>query len=315
MKALPLVSVIMPVYNVEDYIEDSIKSILRQTYKNFELIVVNDGSPDRSIDKAEKLLVGSKIKYRVIHQDNQGQGAARNTGLRASSGDWIIFLDSDDIISDNGIEHLVSAITQDCDLVFCDINGISSVKEAIAECQRSTPLYYQKTELQLLFLRRKRIVLAPGTLFRRKYLIDNDLFFELIPWSEDQHFIWRVLSHINSAGYLNEPIYQYLKRPGSIMSASKAEKMIESYEAIKKLTIYYKDNRQVGQYIIPRWVMGTTHAASRILTYAEWCDLWNNIEGKESFKQLLSFPSSDVRLTALLGLASPKLCYIFMKKR
>lgn len=315
MKFFPLVSVIMPVYNVENYIRDSVKSVISQTYKNIELIVVDDGSQDDSIYRAKKLLEESQIKYKIIHQKNLGQGSARNAGFRVSNGEWVLFLDSDDMLSVNGIEHMVSAVTQNIDLVFCDNNSILSSNKAIIKCKSRTPQYFSRRELQMLFLKRKKVVLAPGTLFKKEFLIRNNLFFEEIPWSEDQHFIWKVLYHISGGCYLKEPIYQYLHRAGSIMTASKAKVMKMSYKSICSLSSYYEDERNVGQFIVPRWVMGTMNVSARLLPYSEWKNLWDEIDASKHFRKLKRFPEIKVRLFSVVGCFSKKLYYFILRRR
>lgn len=315
MERLPLVSVVMPVYNVENYIEDSIKSVLRQTYKQLELIVVDDGSKDNSINKAKRLLETSGIRYEIISQKNSGQGAARNAGLKVSNGEWVIFLDSDDMLSDNGIEHMVSVISHNVDMIFCDQNSILSSNEAIRKCESCEQEYISCKDLQLLFLKREKVVLAPGTLFRKEFLIKNNLFFETIPWSEDQHFVWKVLYHIVEACYLNEPIYQYLHRPGSTMTSSKAKAMAVSYKSICELSEYYGTGDYVGQYIVPRWVMGTMNASAKILAYADWNSLWNDVEAARHFHRLKTFPERRVRIISFIGCISPRLYYCILRRR
>lgn len=315
MKSLPLVSVIMPVYNVENYIGDSVKSVINQTYNNIELIVVDDGSSDDSIYRAKKILEASQLKYEIIHQRNLGQGSARNTGLKVSNGEWILFLDSDDMLSINGIEHMVSAISKNIDLVFCNNNSILSSKEAIIKCKSCKPQYLSRKDLQRLFLKREKVVLAPGTLFKKDFLTKNNLLFEEIPWSEDQHFIWKVLYHIAGACYLNEPIYQYLHRPGSIMTASKAKAMKISYKYMCSLFAYYENEKYVGQYIVPRWVMGTMNASARLLPYYEWRKLWDEIEASKHFHKLRLFPEIKVRIFSVIGCLSKKLYYYILRRR
>lgn len=315
MEQLPLVSVIMPVYNVEKYIENSVKSVLRQTYKPLELIVVDDGSQDNSINKAKKLLETSRLRYEIINQKNSGQGAARNVGLKASNGEWVIFLDSDDMLSDNGIEHMVSAISKNIDMIFCDENSIFSINEAITKCENCEPEYISCKDLQLLFLKREKVVLAPGTMFRKDFLIQNNLFFETIPWSEDQHFIWRVLYHITEACYLKEPIYQYLHRPSSIMTASKANAMEKSYKTICELSEYYGKGNYIGQYIVPRWVMGTMNASAQLLSYSNWRLLWNKVEASKHFHKLKTFPETKVKMVSFIGDISPTLYYCILRRR
>lgn len=116
----PLVSIIIPIYNVENYLEQCIISVVHQTYKNLEIILVNDGSPDNSLGICEQWKrADSRIK--LINKDNGGLSDARNCGLRVSSGELVLFVDSDDWISINMVENMVNEMIQnDVDLVVCD---------------------------------------------------------------------------------------------------------------------------------------------------------------------------------------------------
>lgn len=316
MKYDSKVSIIMPVYNVECYIRDSLESVLRQTYKNIELIVVDDGSKDNSIYFAEQILLKSTISYHIIKQQNEGQGNARNTGMRHSSGKWIYFLDSDDIITDNAIERLVEVgETKKVDLVFSLFKEIHSLDEVYRRYNKGVLKIFNAEELQLEFLKRNYVVLAPGTLFRKDILELNGLFYEKIPWSEDQQFIWRVLYNIQTAGFVQEPLYHYLRHKDSIMSATKVKAMIKSYPIICKLEEYYKENEIIGEYIVARWVMGTLNSATIIVGFSEWKELARNMEFKKKFLVLLKFPDLKVRIFALLGLCSSYLYYFINHKR
>ena len=310
------VSIVMPVYNVESYIRDSVKSVLRQTYKNIELIIVDDGSLDNSILYAEQILSASDFSYRIVKQKNAGQGEARNTGMHYSSGKWIYFLDSDDIIADNAIERLVEVgEKQKVDLVFSRYKEIHCLEDVERRCKKSVLKIFNAEELQLEFLQRNHVILAPGTLYKKEILEINGLFYEKIPWSEDQQFVWRVLYYIHTAGFVEEFLYYYLRHGGSIMSSTKVTAMIESYPAICELTKYYEKNKIIGKYIVARWVMGTLNSATIMVKFNEWKELAKNIEFKKNFLTLLKFPDLKVRVFALLGLSSPSLYYFINKKR
>ena len=120
MKEMPLISVILPIYRVEKYLDRCLESITGQTYRNLEIILVDDGSPDRSgaiCDAwAEK-----DSRIRVIHKTNAGAGAARNTGLDVATGDIVSMIDSDDYLEIHMFEHLMSLMTEDVDIAECDI--------------------------------------------------------------------------------------------------------------------------------------------------------------------------------------------------
>lgn len=316
MKYDSKVSIIMPVYKVERYIRDSLESVLRQTYKNIELIIVDDGSPDNSICLAEQILSISDISYYIIKQENAGQGSARNTGMKYSSGKWLYFLDSDDIIANNAIEQLVEVgETKKVDLVFSLFKEIFSPDEVSRICKKGDLKIFDAKRLQLEFLKRHYVVLAPGTLYRKEILELNGLFYEKIPWSEDQQFIWRVLYHIKTAGFVKESLYYYLRHSDSIMGATKVSSMIESYQKICELEEYYTKNKCIGKYIVARWVMGTLNAATIMVEFYEWKELARNMGFKKNFLILLKFPDIRVKIFALLGLCSSHLYYSLNKKR
>lgn len=111
-----LVTVIVPIYNGEKYIEQTAKSILRQTYKNIELILVNDGSKDNSLDIIEKIALRDK-KIKVINKTNGGVSSARNSGIKAATGKYVMFVDSDDYLPDKAVENMVNANNDDYDLI------------------------------------------------------------------------------------------------------------------------------------------------------------------------------------------------------
>lgn len=119
MKQTPLVSVIVPVYNVEAYIRKCLDSIIEQTYQNLEIILVDDGSPDRCGVICDEY-AAKDDRIRVIHQENRGVSAARNAGLRAAAGEWIAWVDSDDWVSAHFIQYMLNhALQDDADIVIC----------------------------------------------------------------------------------------------------------------------------------------------------------------------------------------------------
>ena len=120
MKEMPLISVILPVYRVEKYLDRCLQSITGQTYRNLEIILVDDGSPDSSGAMCDAW-AEKDSRIRVIHKENAGAGAARNTGLDAAAGEIISMIDSDDYLQVHMFEHLLSLMTEDVDIAECDI--------------------------------------------------------------------------------------------------------------------------------------------------------------------------------------------------
>ncbi len=119
------VSVITPVYNVEACIEKSVKSIINQTCKDFEYILIDDGSKDKSIEIAQNLLKDTDINYKILTQENSGVSAARNLGIKNAQGKYITFLDSDDYFNTEFIELMYKKAEEcSCDVVFCDYSEV-----------------------------------------------------------------------------------------------------------------------------------------------------------------------------------------------
>ena len=120
MTDLPLISVVVPVYRVEAYLDHCIQSIVEQTYSNLEILLVDDGSPDKSGEICDRWAQRDS-RIRVIHKQNAGAGAARNTALDAASGALIAFVDSDDYLHPNMFSHLYSLMRDGVDIAECEI--------------------------------------------------------------------------------------------------------------------------------------------------------------------------------------------------
>src|SRR5262245_32246666 len=101
---MPLVSIVIPAYNAAEWIAESIESVLQQTYQDLEVILVDDGSTDCTVEIAEQILRSGRFPYQILHQENKGPSAARNRGWRAARGTWVQFLDADDLIHRRKIE-------------------------------------------------------------------------------------------------------------------------------------------------------------------------------------------------------------------
>ena len=313
MSNLPLVSVIVPVYQVEKYIANCINSIINQTYKNIELIIVNDGSTDNSIQIAKDLLNGAKVDYKLINQENKGQGKSRNVGLEHASGEWILFVDSDDLLSTQTIEILIKqAIETNSEIAISNFITVNNINEIIEKQDKYEAIVYSSSDLQKDFLLRKIVILAPGTLYNKSFLDKYSLKFNDLKWSEDQEFVWRLLFHINKAVYIDKPLYFYNRHTNSIMNSTKLETIVESYETIEKLEDYYGNNN-MAKLIVSRWVMGTLNSTTVTEKYDDWKSLVKFLDSDKHFKNLFYFPSIKVKIMSTIGLLSKRV-YFFLNK-
>lgn len=223
------ISIIVPVYNVEEYLEKCIESILNQTFKNFELILVDDGSTDKSgkiCDKYEK--IDNRIK--VIHKNNEGQSSARNAGLDIACGKYIGFVDSDDSIHPRMYEILYDLIqNHNADISCCnyretyktinkDYEEISLDKIIKMDNIQAVNSLYDK-DIGI------RLVVAWNKLYNRDLF--NDTRYEVGKIHEDEYIAHRLLYKCKKVVYLNAELYYYLQREGSIMSQTSYKRKVD----------------------------------------------------------------------------------------
>lgn len=207
MKNSPLVSVIVPVYNVEKYIRKCLDSIIEQEYENLEIIIVDDGSPDQSGVIAEEYsLADDRVK--VIHQANGGVAAARNKGLNMATGEFVLFVDSDDWISKDHVGHLMGLQKrQNADM--CMTTGFYTKKQ---DCQikEERVVTMPSDEAAALLLSPEMVVGSYNKLYRRRYLLENKIYQnEMLFSGEGLHFIVTAAQHANFVTVSNRKIYYY----------------------------------------------------------------------------------------------------------
>ena len=228
----PLLSIIVPVYKVENYLQKCIDSILAQTFTDFELILVEDGSPDGCPALCDAA-AAKDARIRVLHQKNGGLSAARNAGLDVARGEWIGFVDSDDYIAPEMYETLYKAVqSTGADLALCDY---AEVDEAGAPCQ-SMHVSLSEGELtgQELLKRASGLMvqLAWNKLYRRA--IFTQLRYPEGKLNEDLFLIPEVCLQIQKAVVVPKALYYYVQRGGSIMNESKTLRHYDAAEAAQR---------------------------------------------------------------------------------
>jgi len=234
-----LVSVIVPVFNVEKYIEKCIRSIISQTYIDLEVIIVNDGSLDDSESIIFQLMEeDNRIKY--VKRKNGGLGAARNTGLNYCNGEFVCFIDSDDWIRDDYIEKLVnSALNDNSDIVICNMKYIYEN----GTFKNRTPYIAQhecinrREALRQEFIGKKYRFHAPNKFCRTKLFKDNGILFPEGKLYEDVFTTYRLILYSDKVTLLNEDLYFYLQnRSGSIMNSNvNLQRFTDMYEALDNI--------------------------------------------------------------------------------
>lgn len=218
------VSVVIPVYNVSAYIERCIRSVMNQTYNDFECILVDDATPDDSIAIAERMIAeyDGPIQFKMIHhKHNRGLSAARNTGTDAATGDYILYVDSDDAITSDCIEKLMAPFLND-DSIEIVMGNAEWIYEASVPQSPQVPKHGNKDlrdneTIRHCFFDKKCIEKAAwNKLISRKFLKNHGLSFKEGALWEDTLWMFYVMKHLSHLCLIKDVTYLYTKRLGSI---------------------------------------------------------------------------------------------------
>ena len=206
---MPLISVIVPVYNVEDVLSRCIDSILAQTFQEFELILVDDGGPDRSGEICDDYAQRDS-RIRVIHQKNSGVSVARNAGIEASVGQYIAFVDSDDYIAEDYLQVLYDC---NCDLPICGREVLDQKGEHLFSLRYEPVKYSEEDHIDYAELYKNDLLYSPiGRLFRGDIVRNHVLHFpQGITWGEDGMFVADYLQYVQTMEVLSYAGYRYIK--------------------------------------------------------------------------------------------------------
>lgn len=202
----PLVSIIIPVYNVEKYLPECLDSIINQTYSNLEIILVDDGSPDKCGEICDKYAV-SDLRIKVIHKENGGVSSARNAGMDISTGEWISFIDSDDTIEKEMISEAISTVLKDkTDMCILDYDKIYDNRNYKNVKYISEKTYIYDNEDIITYF--KKICMC-NFIVKSCKIINAIRFNDDINLGEDLLFEFQIYGRINSFSYLNKVMYHY----------------------------------------------------------------------------------------------------------
>lgn len=229
MKELPLISVIVPVYRVEQYLDRCLRSITEQTYRNLEIILVDDGSPDNSGAICDAW-AAKDSRIRVIHKENAGAGAARNTALDAATGEIISMIDSDDYLDVHMYEHLYSLMQEDVDIAECDIVLTESDEFPLDDGENAQVRICSREEAMCLHIRDEIFCQTPpNKLYRRSAIADAR--FPVGNLIDDEFFTYKVIGNSRRLARSSARMYAYRQQPGSAMHKTFSLKRLQGLEA------------------------------------------------------------------------------------
>lgn len=320
---MPKLSIIVPVYNVDKYLERCIRSILNQTYENFEIILVNDGSTDNSGIICENY---SKVdsRIRVIHKKNEGVSSARNIGVDNAKGKYIGFIDPDDYINKYMYEILINVLKKNnSDMVICDyykiaekyidgkeINNPINIESIIVDSITGTEA------IDKLFECGEKFIFTWNKLYK-SYLFDG-LRYKVGKIYEDEFLAHRILYRCKSISVINEQLYFYVQRRGSIVNSEFTTKKFDKVYAVKDRVDFLKEKNLIKlkekaeKSFVDYFVWNYFVAYQRLNNADE--DLMNlKCKFNETFFELLKNTRISFRekITLIILYMSPKL-YNFM---
>ena len=317
-----IISIVVPIYNASCHIPILIESIQKQTYTDWELLLVDDGSKDNSLEICKKYLA-EDARIKVLHQENQGPSSARNKGILAATGEWVTFVDADDSLLDCFLSSMVEMLhcEQDIDIVFAGYvvaesnrnglytynsavyNGFDAVKEAIAKTNilhRCCPW---------------------GKMFRRSVMIENNVLFDVeLAHSEDRLFVYEYLLHTrgmattSAIGYLYDST-QMGTLKNKVLSVEKLKQRqqkltIAANKVINHFGLKSDELFPIAKHLIPLYanaVQGCYHAigntqltlAEQMKLYEEYFDqnLYAEVKNIDSWKRFSS--NNDMLMLAI----------------
>lgn len=246
-----LISIIIPVYNVEKYLRQCLESIQQQTYPDWEAILVDDGSSDGSSAICDEY-AKKDGRFRVVHQANAGVSSARNVGLNNAHGKWITFLDADDRLKNNALEYYADHVNENIDMVMAGYVSLDDESNVIFEPQTHEDFLLDK-EQALTMMYKPMWFPYQGYLWNkcyRKSLIDAHhlRFDERIFFNEDRLFVTQYLcSILKEVLYTSSVVYEYCKHNGSAMSSLKKGYNVKFFTDLKG----YEGMRKAIRSILP----------------------------------------------------------------
>lgn len=285
----PLISIIVPVYNVERFIERCLNSLTSQTYSKIEILLVDDGSTDSSPQICKQFASRDK-RFRVFRKQNGGLGSARNFGIEHATGDALCFVDSDDFVSPDYVSNFVTGLTSGSDIVVCDHQHVLPDGRVLE--RRTTGTLFGEHDPAIHLLNTDAECFAWNKMFRRE-VFDFEKFRFGDGWFEDFAIMPAVISSARSISYTNACSYNYVQRPDSIISLTKSAPLknldiIASARKLISLQPVFKPNHWANYY---DWKL------IRHILYFRWGDL-SSIEDQATrelaLQSLARFLKSEV---------------------
>lgn len=309
------VSIIVPVYNVETYLSYCVDSLRQQTYKNIEIILVDDGSTDSSGEICDQY-AREDDRIKVLHIENGGLSNARNTGVKESSTDWIVFIDSDDYYDHRAIEYLVKLRDKyRVDLVATPVIEVRDYENSdfLGDFrEKYSGKLDRRTALEQMFYGNYVGTHSGGKLYKKEILLrfpyPNGMLYE------DLSLAYEHIASCENIAVSALNLYKYYRRPGSIVNSKYSDRLLDFYKAMEWNRSYierdYPNDKEMRRALNVRYVFNGLHVVHAMLSSDMYSDV-NKIrkEYTRYFNDIIPNPNitGKNKVKYLMLLVSPKL--------
>lgn len=309
-----LVSIIIPVYNAEKHIKDLLFSIERQVYRPLEVILIDDGSTDRSVQFIEEVMQVCSFQTKLILQENQGVSAARNVGLNEAAGEYIVFVDADDLLSPYYIQFMYDDIRGlNASMVICGFDYFVDSNKLRDSHDVHSEVIDSKKMMDNFLLGKIKISIC-SLMVKRDIINHYGLKFAVgCKYGEDIHFVWKLLIHSDLIIYNSTILYYYRIHPESAM-AKVNESRLDGFLLMKDLELYFQEYcmefaPKFQKYGVARWVWAALWQFACATPYKKFKEICELMNAQEMMAKLQDFPDAYVRLSARMFLWSKALYY------
>ena len=309
---MPLISIIVPVYKCEEYLEACVDSILNQTFTDFEIILIDDGSPD-NCGKICDDLAEKHNKITVLHQDNQGQAAARNNGVKVARGEWIHFVDSDDLIHPQMLEILYGAVDETTQISMCGVYRGDNYPEDFFSPK--SDYTFEKhpindEELVLMYHEKYRYWIACAKLIKKE-IIEKYPFTEGRIY-EDNGVVFKWINETEFVNITDEQLYFYRVNPDSTTQVNFSLKNLDRLWAFEEQINFYEntDFNELKKTIYKNYAVACAKMYYRLLENENWANEAQEIKNKlkkfmKKKRKLIEF-DEDWQFNMVYGVLYPK---------
>lgn len=308
-----MVSVVIPCYNCENTIDDTLFSLERQSYKNFEVVCVNDGSTDATQERLEQWKATGGLNLQIVCKENGGVSSARNCGIDAAKGKYIVFLDADDEYHSEYINRLVKGIEQyNADTAYCRLDKI---RENVVNSAKPVVTKQTQEEAMHNLLYRLAVFGFYCYIYRRDIIEKEHIRFDVnTKFGEDREFIWKYLCHCQTACFVDTQMYWYRVAENSAITGRTSWRRTDSLQGVRRVEQYMQEKGvlflpKYKEYMFARDMWAVAKKFSEARNKELFARLRKEYDVKACMKRTAKDSNKLVKLASWFYLIHPKLFY------